>query len=83
MNALIYVRFGSHRAREYGLRALAQLPDARKPESFFSLKRETGPGGVYAVTETEITAMRSYSRHARFTRLKGPHGDLMPCWEQH
>jgi hypothetical protein len=72
---VIYIRFSSHRAREYGLRALD-----RKPQAYWSLKRRTGPGGVYLVTEDEARAMRAYSGHARFTRLRGPFEDLWECW---
>ena len=71
----MYIRFTSHRARQYGLRALT-----RTPESYFSYRRQTGPGGVYLVTEDEIRDMRAYSDHARFTRLQGPHDDLLRCW---
>lgn len=74
-NAGVYIRFSSHRARQYGLRALPYVPQA-----FFSLLRETGPGGVYAVSEADITTMREASRHARFTRLRGPYNDLHRCW---
>ena len=73
---MIYIRFASHRAREYGLRALD-----RQPQAYWSLARETGPGGVYAVTEAECQAMRAYSDHARFTRLRGPYEDLRECWK--
>ena len=75
MPDLIYIRFGSHRARQYGLRALD-----RKPRAYWSMQRKTGPGGVYAVTEDEARAMRAYSCHARFTRLRGPFTDLCECW---
>jgi len=72
---MIYIRFSSHRARAYGLRALD-----RKPQAYYSFKRRTHPGGVYAVTEDEARAMRAYSNHARFTRLRGPFEDLWECW---
>jgi hypothetical protein len=72
---LIFVRFGSHRARSYGLRALS-----RKPQAYFSLRRKTGPGGVYLVTRAEATQMQAASQHARFTELRGPFDDLQPCW---
>jgi hypothetical protein len=76
---VIYIRFGSHRAREYGLRALG-----RRPQAYFSLTRETGPGGVYAVSEEEYTAIRAAIAGARWqhsvTRLRGPYDDLMECW---
>ena len=68
---MIFIRFASHRARHNGLAALT-----RKPQAYWSLHRRTGPGGVYAVTEDEIKAMRS----ARFTRLRGPYADLRECW---
>lgn len=73
---MLYIRFSSHRARQYGLRALD-----RKPQAYWSLARRTHPGGVYAVTEDEARAMREYSNHARFTRLRGPYTDLHPCLE--
>lgn len=71
----VYVRFGSHRARDYGFRALG-----RKPQGFFSNNRETGPGGTYLVTPDELEVMRNFSRLVRFTILRGPHNDLMKCW---
>lgn len=70
-----FVKFTSHRARDYGLRALD-----RKPTAYFSLNRDTGKG-VYEVTEEEIAKMRDSSSHAHFTRLRAPHTDLMQCWE--
>lgn len=70
-----FIRFGSHRARMYGLQALP-----RKPQAYWSFKRDTGPGGVYEVTEEEIARMRASSHHARFTRLRGPYDDLRECW---
>lgn len=72
---MIYIRFSSHRARDYGLRAID-----RKPQAYWSLTRNTHPGGVYAVTEAEAEQMRAYSDHARFTRLRGPYDDLRECW---
>ena len=72
----VYVRFSSHRARTYGLRALD-----RKPQAYFSFDRATGPGGCYLVTEAEVAAMRASSKHARFTILRGPYDDLSPCWK--
>lgn len=72
----LFIRFGSHRAREYGLRAIE-----RKPIAYFSLRRATGPGGCYRVTVPEAQAIRAYSRHARYTVLRGPFGDLSPCWK--
>jgi hypothetical protein len=71
---MVFIRFGSHRARDYGLRALS-----RRPKSFFSLRRNTSPGGVYQVTLAEVALMRAYSQHARFTSFKD-RGDLSPCW---
>ena len=73
---MIYIRFSSHRARDYGLRAL----DRQTQQAYFSCRRDTGPGGVYLMTEAEIATMRAYSRHARFTRLRGPYTDLLLCW---
>lgn len=72
---MIYIRFSSHRARDYGLRALD-----RKPQFYYSWSRRTHPGGVCTVTEDEARAMRAYSDHARFTRLRGPYTDLLLCW---
>ena len=72
---MIFIRFGSHRAREYGLRAID-----REPQAYFAVRRNTGPGGVYLVSEAEISAMRAYSRLVRFTRLRGPFTDLLECW---
>lgn len=74
---MIYIRFSSHRARQYGLRALD-----RKPQAYWSMRRRTHPGGVYAVTEAEIATMRVSWRHARFTRLRGPFADLRQCWSE-
>ena len=68
-----YIRFSSHRAREYGLRALD-----RRPLSYYSWKRKTGPGGVYELTEEEIAKLRG-ERLVRFTRLRGPYDDLLRC----
>jgi hypothetical protein len=73
---LVFIRFSSHRARSYGLRALNRTPIA-----YFSLRRETGPGGVYRVSEDEVEVMRTSSKHARFSRLRGPFDDLSPCWQ--
>ncbi len=70
----IYVKFGSHRAREYALRSLK-----RRPQAYWSLRRNTGPGGVYAVTSVEIARFRREA-HAKFTILRAPYDDLMPCW---
>lgn len=72
---MIYIRFASHRAREYGLRCVH-----RKAQSFYSWDRSFHPGGVFAVTEDECERMRAYSTHARFTRLRGPYDDLRECW---
>lgn len=69
-----FIRFGSRRARHYGLEAIK-----RRPKSYYSWQRTTYPGGVYAVTDEEIAQMRSYSSHARFTVLRKPYGDLMEC----
>lgn len=71
----VYIRFSSHRARTYGLRAIE-----RQPQAYWSLKRETGPGGVYAVTPAELHVMLEYSRHVRLTCLRGPYEDLRECW---
>lgn len=72
----VYVKFGSHRAREYGFRAIG-----RKPQGYWSLRRRTGPGGCYAITHDEVVQMRAYSKHARFTILRGPFQDLNKCWD--
>lgn len=69
-----YIRFGSHRARQYGLQALD-----RRPQGFWSLRRRTGPGGVYLLTDAEVERMRAYSDHARFTVVRGPYDDLLEC----
>lgn len=69
-----FVSFPSHRAREYGLRALD-----RHPKSYFSFKRKLGHGGTYRVSKEEIDTMRAYSKHARFSIVKNPY-DLQPCW---
>lgn len=70
-----YIRFGSHRARDYGLRAIS-----RSPQSYYSNRRKTGPGGVYKVTRAEAEVIRSSSRHARFSFLRAPHDDLKETW---
>lgn len=74
--SLIYIRFGSHRARQYGLGALD-----RKPQGYWSMTRHTHPGGVYAVTAAEYARIRETS-HAPCTRLRGPYDDLMECWSE-
>lgn len=71
----MFIRFSSHRARHYGLRAITRTPTA-----FYSLRRATGPGGVYQVTPAEALVMRESSGHARFTELRAPYDDLMECW---
>lgn len=79
MENRVYVRFASHRAREYGLRALT-----RTPQAFYSLRRETGRG-VYALTAEELATIRASVARARWatsiTVLRGPYDDLHPCWE--
>lgn len=76
MADMVYIRFGSHRARRYGLRAIP-----RKPQAYFSFQRATGPGGCFLVSEEEIAQIQAYSRHARLTRMRAPFGDLSPCWK--
>lgn len=71
----MFVKFGSHRARQYGLRALD-----RKPQAYYSFARKTGPGGVYKVTIAEAERMRASSVHAKFTVLRGPYEDLQECF---
>ena len=71
----VFVRFGSHRARDYGLRAIG-----RHPQAFWSLRRNTHPGGVYEITEAEVSVIQQ-EPHARFTRLRGPFDDLRRCWD--
>jgi hypothetical protein len=71
----MFIRFSSHRAREYGLQALS-----RTPQAYWSMQRKTHPGGVYDVTEQEAEQIQAYSGHARFTVLRGPYDDLHHCW---
>lgn len=73
---MVYIRFGSHRAREYGLQAIE-----RKPQAYWSLRRQSYPGGIYLVTAEEIAQMRAASRHVRLTVLRPPYDDLMMCWK--
>lgn len=75
-DSMVYIKFGSHRARDYGMRAIG-----RKAQGYWSLRRNTGPGGCYTVTRAEVEKMRAYSKHARFTILRGPYMDLSPCWD--
>jgi hypothetical protein len=77
VQGMIFIRFSSHRARAYGLRALDRTPQAYYPA--FTSSRKPGAGGIYLVTEAEIAAMRAYSDHARFTRVRGPYDDLREC----
>ena len=72
-----FIRFSSHRARSYGLRALD-----RHPQAYFSFHRKTGPGGVYEVTAEEIARMKARLGHARFTVLRAPYSDLIQCWPE-
>ena len=57
-----FIRFSSHRARSYGLRALD-----RHPQAYFSFHRKTGPGGVYEVTAEEIARLGDQAVHVRGT----------------
>lgn len=73
---MIYIRFASHRARQHGLRELD-----REPQGYWSMRRESYPGGIYGVTEAEYQKLRaSVSHHVRFTKIRGPYDDLRKCW---
>lgn len=69
-----FIKFTSHRSRDYALQCLD-----RKPPAYFSYKRETGRG-VYELTHQEIATIRTHSRAGGFTLLRGPYDDLMQCW---
>lgn len=73
---MIYIRFASHRARDYALRTLD-----RKPQAYWSLRRSSGKG-IYAVTEAELETIRTKGgQHAQhFTQLRAPYDDLGECW---
>lgn len=72
-----FVRFHSHRARDYGLRVLD-----RYPKAFYSLSHRPEKAGIYLVTPAEADKMRKSSSHARFDILKLPEAfNLAPCWE--
>ncbi len=71
-HATVFVKFTSHRSRDYGLREIG------KRQSYFSTKRKTGYG-VYPATYLEIQTLRKCNR-ARFTILRAPYEDLMECW---
>jgi hypothetical protein len=72
---MIYIRIGSHRARQYAFDAIG-----RKPQGYWSWQRRS-TGGFYAVTEAEYAAIRAAAAGCRWatstTRLRGPYDDLM------
>jgi hypothetical protein len=74
LEGMIFIRFTSHRARDCGLRAILRCPDA-----YYSFRRKSGPGGIYAVSPEEADTMRKYSSLVHFTRLRGPYDDLRRC----
>lgn len=72
-----FIRFGSHRARDYGFRVLGL--DNQRTQSFYSLRRNTASGGVYLLTPEQIAAIRG-QHLVNFTVLRGPFDDLLHCW---
>ena len=67
----IFIKFSSHRSREYGLQELG----AR--QAFYSLYRETGRG-CYQVEESELLKLKENKR-IHFSKLRAPFDDLHEC----
>ncbi len=74
-----YVRFTSHRARQYAFRALGYDRE-HSPEGFYSFRRPMAPGGCYRLTDEEVERIRGMHL-VHFTILRGPYDDLLRCWE--
>lgn len=69
-----YVMFPSHRARDRALQILGE-----KPQSYYSMRRETGKG-TYLLTQEQIDKIKG-QHLVHFTLLRGPHDDLMKTWD--
>lgn len=72
MPEIVWIRFGSHRARE---KALSAVPEMRE-KGHFSFRRETGRGAYPWPAER----LADLERIKGWTRLRGPFNDLMKCW---
>jgi hypothetical protein len=78
---MTFISFASHRARDRAFDAWkdAGLPE---PQAFYSLLRLRNCKGTYQVTDAHLAALAGgYAYGARwYTRVRGPHDDLMRCW---
>jgi hypothetical protein len=80
---MVYVKFTSHRSRDYGFRAIASA-GLDKPQGFYSWSRNFHPGGCYQLSDEQFKALTaSTSRLVRYTKVRGPYTDLLECWFQH
>ena len=70
----VFVKFGSHRTRDYGLRLIERLG----AQGYYSWSRNTGHG-VYEVTEDELKLLKEMIKRGTPTRFKDG-DDLMKCW---
>lgn len=68
-----FIKFNSHRAREYGLALIGKRP------SFFSFDRDTGRG-AFQVSEKEIAQLKDSPRAHYFSVMREPYNDLAKCW---
>lgn len=71
---MAYVKFTSHRSRDYAARKLGGLG-----QSYYSFQRDTGYG-TYQLTDEQIASIRG-AHLIHFTRLRGPYTDLLRCWD--
>lgn len=74
-----YIKFPSHRARQYALREL-EARGVAECQAYYSWRRSEG-NGIYLVTDEQLAVLdHAHSQHVRFTRLRGPFDDLRMCW---
>lgn len=74
----IFVKFLSHRARDYGLSAIGEPKPQSYYLSFSSPRANLKHRGIYKLTKKQLEALRSDGRsHAKFTVMKKA-DDLLP-----
>lgn len=88
-DVVAYVKFPSHRARDYSLAVLKVDMALGHPFpkayyiSFVSPRAQLKHYGIYGVSAMQLRVLQNAKQersHVRFTVLKPPYNDLMECW---
>jgi hypothetical protein len=77
---MTFVKFPSHRARQYALRELRMAGLLTEPlQGYYSYDRSLHHG-CYEMSDAQVNAIETSScRLVHFTKLRGPFTDLIKC----